>query len=78
MKFAELFDLNGIKIDSVFIDSHYNNMDLNERNHFYNQTEKLWNFAKYVEPFHCKDIKTALSEIQQHIREVRSTSVTQI
>jgi len=63
------FDLKGKKIDSVFIDSHYNNMDLNEKNHFVNNTEKLWNFANDVDPFHCKDIKTALSEIQQFMEE---------
>ena len=36
-----------------------------ERERFEENTGKLWNFAKSRNPFECKDIKIALTEIRE-------------
>ena len=57
-------------LQSVFIDSYVNKNNPIEVENFERETETLWNFARLREPFHCKDINIALTEIQQLQREL--------
>ena len=49
-------------IPAVFIDTHYTR-EGNEAEKFRQNTDKLWRFAVEREPFECKDIQRALTEI---------------
>ena len=51
------------EIPAVFIDTHHTNSSERELKKFKYNTEKLWKFAVEREPFECKDIKRALTEI---------------
>ena len=55
------------KLGAVFIDTFYNQDDQLEREKFRENTKKLWNFAISVQnnPFECKDIKIAITQIRQ-------------
>ena len=53
------------KLQSVFIDSFVNMSNPKEAQHFREETTKLWQFASLREPFHCKDINIALTQIQE-------------
>ena len=51
------------EIPAIFIDTHYTTSSDREMEKFNYNTEKLWKFAVQREPFECKDIKRALTEI---------------
>ena len=51
------------EIPAIFIDTFYTNSSRRELQKFNHNTEKLWKFAVEREPFECKDIKRALTEI---------------
>ena len=52
-------------LQAVFIDTYYNKKDPNELRAFNKNTNKLFEFANKSEPFACKDIKMALTEIRE-------------
>ena len=52
-------------LQAVFIDTYYNKRDPNELRAFNKNTNKLFEFANKSEPFACKDIKMALTEIRE-------------
>ena len=52
-------------LQAVFIDTYYNKRDPNELRAFNKNTNKLFEFANKSEPFACKDIKIALTEIRE-------------
>ena len=62
--FAREYGLR-IKLPSVFIDTFYDSTNEFETMKFKEQTDKLLDFAKNRNPFECKDIKIALTEIRE-------------
>ena len=62
--FAREYGLR-IKLPSVFIDTFYDSTNEVETMKFKEQTDKLLDFAKNRNPFECKDIKIALTEIRE-------------
>ena len=67
--FAREYGLK-FNLPSVFIDTYYDKNNEFELQKFVNETNELFNFAKNRNPFECKDIKIALTEIrelQEHI-----------
>ena len=52
-------------LPAVFIDTFYDKSSPIERDRFEENTQKLWDFAKSRNPFECKDIKIALTEIRE-------------
>ena len=61
-------------LPALFIDTYYNADNPQEVDKFKMYTDKLWQFAKSRNPFECKDIKIALTEIrelQDHIADLR-------
>ena len=52
-------------LQGLFIDTFYDPSDGHERNKFSENVEKLWDFTMEVDPFECKDIKTALTELME-------------
>lgn len=62
--FAEEYHLQK-PLPSVFIDTYYDPRNPKEDRKFTENTDKLWNFAKNNNPFECKDIKIALTEIRE-------------
>ena len=52
-------------LDALFIDTFYDKRSPTETAMFKQNAEKLWQFAQQVEPFECKDIKTALTELME-------------
>ena len=55
---------------AVFIDTYYDPKNPKESSQFQENTDKLWNFAKNNNPFECKDIKIALTEIRELNNEI--------
>ena len=55
-----------VEFKAVFIDAMYSKEFMREPIEFKKNTEALWKFAQEASqhPFECKDIKTALTEIQ--------------
>jgi len=62
--FAQEYGLRH-NLKSVFIDTYYNPDNPVEKEMFENNTRELWEFASTNNPFECKDIKIALTEIRQ-------------
>ena len=54
-----------ISLQGVFIDAFYDSGDEHEMEKFSENTKKLWDFAVTANPFECKDIKTALTELME-------------
>ena len=52
-------------IPAVFIDTFHTNSSAVERHKFEQNAGKLWRFAAEREPFECKDIRRALTEIRE-------------
>jgi len=52
-------------LPSVFIDTFYHEESLLETEIFRNNTRMLWDYAVSREPFECKDIEIALTEIRE-------------
>ena len=76
-QFNNLFEREyGLKfrLPSVFIDTYYDKANEYELKKFNEATGALWNFANNNNPFECKDIKIALTDIrklQDQIYELR-------
>ena len=49
----------------MFIDTYYDRNNPMEVEKFNQHTQNLWNFARSRNPFECKDIKLALTEIRE-------------
>ena len=49
----------------MFIDAFYDSEDEHETNKFSENVQKLWEFSTNADPFECKDIKTALTELME-------------
>jgi len=62
--FAREYNLK-FKLPSVFIDTYYDKDNAFELKKFKEETQRLINFARNRNPFECKDIKIALTEIQE-------------
>jgi GTPase SAR1 family protein len=60
----------GYTLPSVFIDTFFDPDSQYERDQFNLNTEKLMTLASNVEPFHCKDIEIALTEIEQMATQI--------
>merc|ERR1712141_463699 len=58
------------KLESVFIDSHYNHDYPEEKDAFEKNTEKLFRFAKSVTSFQTKDIEAVLPELAEKRRKL--------
>lgn len=54
-----------VKLRAHFIDTFFDPTNLNETRKFEEYTQNLMDFAQTVEPFECKDIKTALNELME-------------
>jgi len=52
-------------LQSIFIDTFYHEESLKETEMFQKNTRKLWDYAVSREPFECKDIEIALTEIRE-------------
>ena len=52
-------------LPALFIDTYYNKDNPQEVEKFELYTDKLWQFARSRNPFECKDIKIALTEIRE-------------
>jgi GTPase SAR1 family protein len=67
-------------LKAVFIDTFYDAGSEVELRKFNDNTDKLWQFASTNNPFECKDIKIALTEIrelQNHIEDLENYRVDQ-
>jgi len=63
----------GYELPSVFIDTFFDPDNQYERDQFRINTDKLLSLAQSVDPFHCKDIEIALTEI-----EAMATQITKL
>ena len=52
-------------LQGLFIDTFHDPSDEYEKTKFSGYVEKLWDFTMAVDPFECKDIKTALTELME-------------
>ena len=62
-------------LKALFIDTYYDESSPKENEKFQQYTQELMNFANSVEPFECKDIKTALTELmeaQKNINDLKN------
>ena len=50
-------------LGTLFIDTYYRDEDKNQKEKFDKYTQMLWDFAEKVEPFACKDVEVALTEL---------------
>ena len=60
---------------ALFIDTYYDESSPKENEKFQQYTQELLEFANSVEPFECKDIKTALTELmeaQKNINDLKN------
>jgi len=60
-------------LGAVFIDTYYKEEDPKELNAFNQNTNELFKFANSSEPFACKDIKIALTEIMELTKTLDQT-----
>ena len=56
---------NSKTLPVVFIDTFYDKDSIFEASKFKNYTNQLLDFSNTIEPFECKDIKTALTELME-------------
>ena len=49
----------------MFIDTYYDKVDSHENDQFLKNAHKLFDFAKNRDPFECKDIQIAKTEISE-------------
>ena len=70
------FHIN-VNLPAVYIDTYYNKKDTKQREFFELYTNKLWKFATSRDPFECKDIKTALTQIRSLQNNVRTLQLEQ-
>ena len=56
---------NSKTLPAVFIDTFYDKDSIFEASKFKNYTNQLLDFSNTIEPFECKDIKTALTELME-------------
>ena len=68
--FKEEYGLN-FDLPSVFIDTFYDKNNDYELKKFQEETNKLYTFANTSNPFQCKDIKIALTEIRELLEKSR-------
>ena len=59
-------------LPAVFIDTFYDAKSTEEASKFKQYTDQLMKKANEVEPFHCKDIKTALTELMAAQKELEN------
>jgi len=59
------------KLPSVFIDTYYDKDNPYELKQFRQQTNKLFEFATNRNPFECKDIEIALTDIQELNKKIQ-------
>ena len=64
-----LFQMS-VNLKAVFIDTFYNTINPREVSKFNEYTNKLMKFADKVEPFECKDIKIALTELMEAQKKI--------
>lgn len=57
-------------LGSVFIDTFHHKHDLHETEVFRNETQTLLDYARSRQPFECKDIEIALTEIRELQNEI--------
>ena len=57
-------------LDMVFFDTFYDRHDQDQVEKFKENTEKLWNMAKTVTPFDCKDVQAAKLRIKELLNEI--------
>ena len=62
-------------LQAVFIDSHYNKKNPEEVIKFNQFTKALFDFANNSEPFECKDIKIAQTEIATLTKKLEHTKI---
>ena len=55
---------------ALFIDTFYDPINPFEVGKFSEYTTHLWDFAQTVQPFECKDIKTALTELMEAMQNI--------
>ena len=54
-----------ISLKGVFIDAFYDSDNEHEAQKFSDNVQTLWDFAANANPFECKDIKIALTELME-------------
>ena len=59
-------------LKAVFIDTFYVKLNQKEASKFQTYTKELISFANAVEPFECKDIKTALTELMEAEKTIKN------
>lgn len=70
-KFHDLFDMRqSTSMKALFIDTFYEASNPFEVGKFSDYTSQLWEFAQTVQPFECKDIKTALTELMEAMQNI--------
>ena len=57
-------------LKAYFIDTHYNGNKSQEVSNFTKYTSELYDYATKVKPFECKDIKIALTQLQEKEKEL--------
>ena len=68
--FAREYGLRA-KLPSVFIDTYYDKDSPYELKKFNEETDKLFEFATKRNPFECKDIEIALTDIMKLNKEIQ-------
>lgn len=68
--FRKEYGLSRVRLPSVFIDTYYDQNSESETDRFKQYTAELLQFARERNPFECKDIKIALTEIRQLQNEI--------
>ena len=63
------------KLKALFIDTFYVKSNQKESSKFHTYTKELISYANALEPFECKDIKTALTELMEAKRAIIDLNV---
>ena len=59
---------------TLFIDTYYREEEEKQKEQFDKYTQMLWDFAEKVEPFACKDVEVALTELGEETEKNRNLS----
>lgn len=60
-----------VDVPAVFIDTYYDKKDPDQLQAFKNYTGELLDFAKSRQPFECKDINIALTELRELYEKIK-------
>ena len=71
--FISLLLQGTITLSTVFIDTFFEPTNQVEGDAFLKYSTQLWNFSSNAQPFECKDIKIALTELMEAEKDIQAS-----